>query len=143
MEFRILGPLEVEEDGRLLKLGGAQPREAEQLGNRARALDEEFNAAVDGGEQVCRQVLARVHAHRGGLVEAERLAREAVALIDGCQLLNDQCAALWDLADVLAATVRVDEAAAAYQQALEACERKKNLALARQIRERRDSLLSA
>src|SRR3954471_15678739 len=26
MEFRILGPLEVEEDGRLLKLGGAQPR---------------------------------------------------------------------------------------------------------------------
>jgi tetratricopeptide (TPR) repeat protein len=117
--------------------------EAEQLGNRARALDEEFNAAVDGGEQVCRQVLARVHAHRGGLVEAERLAREAVALIDGCQLLNDQCAALWDLADVLAATVRVDEAAAAYQQALEACERKKNLALARQIRERRDSLLSA
>ena len=26
MEFRILGPLEVEEDGQVLKLGGAQPR---------------------------------------------------------------------------------------------------------------------
>src|SRR6476659_9122205 len=26
MEFRILGPLEVEAEGRLLKLGGAQPR---------------------------------------------------------------------------------------------------------------------
>ena len=26
MEFRILGPLEVEEDGRVLKLGGAQQR---------------------------------------------------------------------------------------------------------------------
>src|SRR5690349_11567964 len=26
MEFRVLGPLEVEADGRLLKLGGAQPR---------------------------------------------------------------------------------------------------------------------
>ncbi len=26
MEFRILGPLEVEDEGRLLKLGGAQQR---------------------------------------------------------------------------------------------------------------------
>ena len=50
--------------------------------------------------------------------------------------LNDQCLALWDLAEVLAAAGRLDEAEAALEQALDRCERKKNLALARQVRER-------
>src|SRR4051812_8817279 len=48
MEFRILGPLEVEEDGRLLKLGGAQPRallallllHANEVVPRERLIDE-------------------------------------------------------------------------------------------------------
>ena len=50
-----------------------------------------------------RQVLARVHAHRGELAEAERLAREAVAASELTDSLDDQCHALWDLAEVLAA----------------------------------------
>ena len=83
-----------------------------------------------------RQVLARVHAHRGDLAEAERLAREAVAASELSDSLNDQCLALWDLAEVLAAAGRLDEAEAALEQALERCERKKNRALARQVRER-------
>ena len=48
MEFRILGPLEVERDGRLLKLGGAQPRallallllHANEVVPRGRLIDE-------------------------------------------------------------------------------------------------------
>src|SRR6478672_1004125 len=48
MEFRILGPLEVEEEGRLLKLGGAQPRallallllHANEVVSRDRLIDE-------------------------------------------------------------------------------------------------------
>ena len=41
--------------------------------------------------------------HRGELAEAERLAREAVAASELTDSLNDQCLALWDLAEVLAA----------------------------------------
>src|SRR3954471_5854090 len=48
MEFRILGPLEVEAEGRLLKLGGAQPRallavlllHANEVVPRERLIDE-------------------------------------------------------------------------------------------------------
>ena len=54
--------------------------------------------------------------------------------------LNDQCLALWDLAEVLAAAERVDEAEAALEQALDRCRRKKNLARAAQVRRRLDSL---
>jgi hypothetical protein len=50
--------------------------------------------------------------------------------------LDDQCLALWDLAEVLAAADRQAEAAAALEQALDRCRRKKNLALARQVRAR-------
>ena len=89
-----------------------------------------------------RQVLARVHAHRGELAEAERLAREAVAASEQTDSLDDQCLALWDLAEVLAAAGRLDEAAAALEQALDRCRRKKNLALAAQVRQRRDDLAS-
>src|SRR4249919_645161 len=49
--FRILGPLEVEEDGRVLKLGGAQPRallallllHANEVVPRDRLIDELWN----------------------------------------------------------------------------------------------------
>jgi hypothetical protein len=50
--------------------------------------------------------------------------------------LNDQCLALCDLAEVLAAAARFDDAASALERALERAQRKKNLALARQVRER-------
>ena len=47
--------------------------------------------------------------------------------------LDDQCLALWDLAEVLAVWGRADEAAEALEQALDRCRRKKNLALTSQV----------
>jgi tetratricopeptide (TPR) repeat protein len=108
--------------------------EAEQVAERARALEAQDPASRP--EYVWRQVLARIYAYRGQPVEAERLAREAVARSGLTDSLNDQCLALWDLAEVLAAAERFEEADAALEQALERCLRKKNLALARQVRER-------
>ena len=109
--------------------------EAEQAAERARSLEETLGVPVME-DYIWRQVLARVHAHRGDLAEAERLAREAVAGSEQTDLLNDQCLTLYDLGEVLAAAGRYDEAEAALEQALERCERKKNAALARQVRER-------
>jgi class 3 adenylate cyclase len=106
--------------------------EAEQLARRAWGIDEDDPMSR---AYAC-EVLARVHMHRGELAEAERLAREAVAVTERTDSLNDQCLAFRDLADVLAAAGRVDEAAVALEQALDRCSRKKNLALARQVRER-------
>ena len=83
-----------------------------------------------------RQVQALVHAHRGEHGEAEALAREAVALIERTDGLNYQGDALCDLAEVLHAAGRSDEARAALEQALERYERKKNLAMAAQVRDR-------
>ena len=82
--------------------------EAAPFAERARAIGETIG---EGGDSVAddylwRQVLARVHAHRGELAEAERLAREAVAGSERSDSLDDQCLALCDLAEVLAAAER-------------------------------------
>ncbi len=111
--------------------------EAERVAERARALEEERDPGTERESwHTWHQVLARVYAHRGELAEAERLAREAVALSERNDSLDVQCLALWDLAEVLAAAQRPDEAADALEQALNRCRRKKNLALARQVRKR-------
>ena len=107
--------------------------EAEKLATRALALDEDDDPMTQA--YVC-QVLALVHAHRAELTEAEQLAREAVTHSERTDSLNMQANALRDLAEVLIAAERFDEAEAALEQALERCRRKKNLALARQVRER-------
>jgi tetratricopeptide (TPR) repeat protein len=78
-------------------------------------------------------VQALVHAHRGEHAAAEALAREAVAIIERTDGLNYQGDALCDLAEVLAAAGRTDEAAAALEQALERYGRKKNLAMVAQV----------
>jgi tetratricopeptide (TPR) repeat protein len=83
-----------------------------------------------------RQVQARVHAHRGEQLEAQRLAREAVAIVERTDQLTLQGDALCDLAEVLAAADHSDEAAEALEQALERYERKKNLAIVAQVRPR-------
>jgi tetratricopeptide (TPR) repeat protein len=115
--------------------------EAEQFAERARALEGEHDPAMEPDSyHTWRQVLARVYADRGELAEAERLAREAVALSERNDSLDVQCLTLWDLAEVLAAAGRPDDAAAALEQALERCRRKKNLALAAQIRPRLEAL---
>ena len=83
---------------------------------------------------------ARVDSSRGLDAEAEALAREAVALIDRTDALNFQGAALSDLGEVLAGAERFDEAAAAFGQALERYELKRNVAAATQVRSRVETL---
>jgi tetratricopeptide (TPR) repeat protein len=83
-----------------------------------------------------RQVQALVLARRGEHAEADRLAREAVARVEQSDSLTFQGDAWYDLAEVLEAAGREDEAAAALAEALDRYERKQNVPLARQVRER-------
>ncbi len=82
-----------------------------------------------------RQAQARVLSHRREHAEAETLAREAVAITERTTGLSYQGDALCDLAEILTAEGRRDEAAAALTQALDRYERKRNLAMARRVRE--------
>jgi class 3 adenylate cyclase/tetratricopeptide (TPR) repeat protein len=86
------------------------------------------------------QVQARVLAHRSEHAEAEHLAREAVASHEESDSLTFQGDAWCDLAEVLAAAGRDEEAAAAFDEALERYERKQNIPLARQVRTRLSTL---
>jgi Flp pilus assembly protein TadD len=81
-------------------------------------------------------VQALVNAHRGQHDDAERLAREAVEVIERTDSLTYQGDALCDLADVLTTAGRSDEAAAALTQAFDRYERKRNLIMVRRVRER-------
>jgi class 3 adenylate cyclase/tetratricopeptide (TPR) repeat protein len=91
-------------------------------------------------QMLWRQVQALVQAHQLEHAQAEPLAREAVALGDTTDFLTFQGDALCDLAEVLAAAGRVEEAAEAYEQALDRYSRKKNLAMVVQVQPRRDAL---
>jgi tetratricopeptide (TPR) repeat protein len=84
-----------------------------------------------------------VLARRGQHDEAERLANEAVAVGEDTDRLNGQGDALCDLAQVLAAAGRSDEAADALEQALGRYERKENLAMVAQVRDRLGALRGA
>ena len=94
--------------------------EAEPLAHRGRELGDEQDMAT---QVLWRQALARVHAHQEKHSEAERLAREAVEIAEQTDGLHFQANALSDLAEVLAAASRYDEAAQALGQALERHER--------------------
>jgi tetratricopeptide (TPR) repeat protein len=87
-------------------------------------------------QQTWRQTQALVHSARGQHADAERLAREAVDF----SLLSDsplyQGDALSDLAEVLEAAGRRDEATATLREALDCYERKPITPLARRTRER-------
>ncbi len=107
--------------------------EAEALAQLGRNLGDEQDLMT---QMIWRQVQARVHADRGEHAEAEALAREAVAIAERTDGLNWQGDALSDLAEVLEAAGRTDEAAAALEEALERYERKKNLAMVAQVRPR-------
>ena len=109
--------------------------EAELLAIRVRSLAEE-SGGVSDPYTPWQLVLGRVQAHRGELAEAERLAREGVAVIEQTDSLGEQASALWDLAEVLATAGRTDDAEAALEKALDLCRRKKNLALAKQVGDR-------
>jgi tetratricopeptide (TPR) repeat protein len=112
--------------------------EAEPLTRRGRELagDDSLDQKLWCGVQ------ARVLAHRGEHAEAERLAREAVAGQEQSDNLTFQGDAWCDLAEVLAAAGRDEEAATALAEALERYERKGNIPLARQVRKRLSALRS-
>jgi class 3 adenylate cyclase/tetratricopeptide (TPR) repeat protein len=107
--------------------------EAEPLARRGRELGDEQDAVT---QALWRQVQALVHASRGHEAEAERLAREAVAITENTDSLWWQGEALCDLADVLEAAGRHDEASVALREALDRYERKQLIPLVRRTHER-------
>jgi tetratricopeptide (TPR) repeat protein len=114
--------------------------EAEPLARLGRELGDEQDAMT---QALSRQVQALVHARRGHHTQAEQLAREAVAITERTDALNLQGDVLFDLAEVLHAAGRSDEAAAAFAQALERYQQRNNLAMAAQVRERLAELRGA
>jgi ATP/maltotriose-dependent transcriptional regulator MalT len=105
------------------------------------AKSRELGGSVDIVTQMLwRQVLARVHAHRGELVEAERLAREAVEYGERTDMLVNRANTHLDLAEVLEAAGR-PEAADEVRKALELFERKGDSPMAEQARARRAALV--
>ena len=111
--------------------------EAEPLAQLGREIGAEQDLAT---QTLWRQVQALVHASRGQHTEAEALAREAVAITERTDALNMQGDALCDLAEVLHAAGRSNEAAATLGQALERYEQKKNLAMVAQVMPRLEAL---
>jgi tetratricopeptide (TPR) repeat protein len=87
-------------------------------------------------QMLWRQVRAKVLARRGEHAQAERLAREAVAIGEGTDMLSDQGDAYFDLAEVMALGARPKDAAEALEQALARYERKENIVLAERVRGR-------
>jgi class 3 adenylate cyclase len=114
--------------------------EAESLAQLGRELGGKQDLVT---QMLWRQVQALVNASRGERIAAERLAREAIPLAERTDGLNYQGDALCDLADVLAAAGRTDDAAATLEQALERYERKKNLAMVGQARTKLEELRKA
>jgi hypothetical protein len=87
-------------------------------------------------EMIWRQVRAKVLARGGEHADAERLAREAVAIGDGTDFLNGQGDANADLAEVLSLGGHAREGADALEQALVRYERKGNAVMAARMRDR-------
>ncbi len=97
----------------------------------------ELGASDDAFNQMnWRPVMAKVHARRGDHQEAERLAREAVAIAETTDDLSGQGDVYADLAEVLELGGRPDEAIAALEQALARYERKGNLVSGASARDR-------
>jgi tetratricopeptide (TPR) repeat protein len=100
-------------------------------------LGRELGDQQDVGTQMLwRQAQALICSQRGQHEAAEQLAREAVVLSEKTDTLTHQGDALWDLADVLERAAKSEEARAALEAALERCERKRNLAMVAQVRQR-------
>jgi class 3 adenylate cyclase/tetratricopeptide (TPR) repeat protein len=111
--------------------------EAEPLAKIGRQERDEEDLEV---QALWRQVQARVLAYRGESESAEALAREAIAIVEQTDGLNIAGDAYCDLADVLTAAGRTDEAAEALGQALNRYERKKNLAMVAQVKPKLEAL---
>ena len=101
------------------------------------AQSAELGATDDATTQMLwRQILAKVLARRGDIAEAERLAREAVEIGTTTENPNGQADTYADLGEVLTMAGRSEEAAAAFEEALDRYERKENLVMAGRMRKR-------
>jgi class 3 adenylate cyclase/tetratricopeptide (TPR) repeat protein len=107
--------------------------EAEQLALTGRELGPPDDVLT---QQEWRRTLALVRSAQGEHAEAEQLAREAVQFALQTDSPLYQGNAFCDLATVLEAAGRRDEAIASLHQALECYERKPIIPLARRVRER-------
>ena len=106
--------------------------EAERWAAHASELGSSDDAAT---QMLWRPVHAKVLARHGKHAEAEQLAREAVEISEQTESLNAQGDTYADLAEVLALAGRSDDAAEAFEQALERYGRKENLVMAGRMRE--------
>jgi tetratricopeptide (TPR) repeat protein len=91
-------------------------------------------------QMLWRGTRAKIRARRGAPVEAERLAREAVALAERTDVLNMRGLAVVDLAEVLLFAGRFEEAADHLEEAVRVYTRKGNLVALRKTRARLDEL---
>ena len=114
--------------------------QADVWAGRAAALGASDDAIT---QMLWRQVLAKVRARSGKHAEAERLAREAVALGEGTEMLDAQANTYADLGEVLSRAGRNDEAVGALEEALARYERKGNLVMAQRTRTRLSPLNAA
>jgi tetratricopeptide (TPR) repeat protein len=101
--------------------------EAVELTGTAEALTASDDLA---GQMLWRQARARILARRGDHGEAERLVREAVALVEDTDMINFHADALVDSAEIGGRAGRTDEARERLEQALALYERKGNVAAA-------------
>jgi tetratricopeptide (TPR) repeat protein len=95
-------------------------------------LESEGLAAVDDitAQVPWREARARILARRGETGEAERLAQEAVTIVEGTDFLTLQGDAQMVLADVLRLAGRADDATEAARRALERYDQKGNIVAA-------------
>jgi tetratricopeptide (TPR) repeat protein len=96
-----------------------------------RAVPEDIDAQVGW-----RRVRAKLLARRGDLLEAERLARDAMAMIERTDYLDLRAQVGADVAEVLHLANRPEESAASLREALGVFEQKGNIAAAARLRER-------
>jgi tetratricopeptide (TPR) repeat protein len=115
----------------LWALGRAE--EGEPFAQLGRSIGDDDDFAT---QMTWRQAQALIESTRGAYDEAERLAREAVAIGEKTDTLNNLGDAYLDLAEVLRAAGRIGDARLAAEQALERYERKRNVGLAAQARAR-------
>jgi class 3 adenylate cyclase/tetratricopeptide (TPR) repeat protein len=114
--------------------------EAEKWAGRAVELGASDDAAT---QMLSRQVRAKLLARRGEHAEAERVARDAVAIGEETEMLDRQGDSYADLAEVLTLANRPKEAAEALEQAVKRYERKGNVVSERRARARLAALHDA
>jgi tetratricopeptide (TPR) repeat protein len=117
--------------------------EAEERAAQARELNQRLNQQDPLTQSLWRQATALVASHRGEHARAEQLAREALTYICETDSPKYQADAFCDLAEVLEAAGRRDDAISAWEEAVDRYERKGILPLARRVRERLADLLPA